>query len=83
MRLLCKGKNTPDTVLADALNAETKDGRDMKKYATLLDGAVRSIIDVKGKSEIDAFLSGGAVSLAEDRGGGLDDFELIGFLVVR
>jgi SNF2 family DNA or RNA helicase len=83
IRLLCKGKTTPLAVLCKAFNAETKDGHDMRKYSELLGEAITSIIDVKAKSELDSFLSGEQVSFMANKISGLDDFELICFLVVR
>jgi SNF2 family DNA or RNA helicase len=83
MRLLCKGKTEPIKELCTLFNKETKDGRDMRKYSTLLGEAISSIIDVNGQSEIDSFLSGSKVSFLSNKINCLDDFELICFLVVR
>ena len=83
MRLLCKGKTAPLSDLCRAFNKETKDGKDMRKYSQLLGEAITSIIDVKAKSELDSFLSGETVSFLSNKISGLDDFELICFLVVR
>jgi hypothetical protein len=83
LRLLCKGKTAPIAELCRAFNAETRDGKNMRKYSALLEDAVHSIIDVKAKSELDSFLSGEQVSFASNKISGLDDFELICFLVVR
>jgi len=82
LRLLCKGKTTPLPELCRAFNAETKDGKDMRKYSTLLGEAISSIIDVKATSELDSFLSGEQVNFLSNKISGLDDFELICFLVV-
>jgi Cu/Ag efflux protein CusF len=49
----------------------------------LLGEAITSIIDVKSQSELDSFLSGDTVSFLSNKINGLDDFELICFLVVR
>jgi SNF2 family DNA or RNA helicase len=83
MRLLCKGKTAPLTGPCSAFNAETKDGKNMWKYSELLGEAIVSIIDVKAKSDLDSFLSGEQVSFQSNKISGLDDFELICFLVVR
>jgi hypothetical protein len=83
LRLLCKGNTEPLTALCKAFNAETKDGRDMKKYSGLLGEAVHSIIDVKKESDIDSLFKAGGTSVLNTRISGLDDFELICFLVVR
>jgi SNF2 family DNA or RNA helicase len=83
LRWLCKGRTAPLAELCRAFNAETKDGRDMRKYSELLGAAVHSIIEVKAESEMDSFLSGGLVNFLENKISGLDDFELISFFVVR
>lgn len=83
MRFLCKGKNEPIPELYKAFNKETHDGRNMSEFSRLLGGAISSIIKVKEKSDIDSFLSGGQISFLTNEIKGLDDFELICFLVVR
>ncbi|MBQ6961672.1 MAG: DEAD/DEAH box helicase family protein [Clostridia bacterium] len=83
MRLICKGHSEPDKALCRAFNRETKDGRDMELYSELLSDAIDSIIHVKEESDIDSFLKGSQVSFLSGRIKGLDDFELICFLVVK
>ena len=83
MRLLCKGKSEPDRALCDAFNNETKNGKDMRRESQLLEQAVASIIEAKEQSDIDSFFSGGTTSFLEEDIDGLDDFELICFLVVK
>jgi len=83
LRLLCKGRTSPLSDLCRAFNAETKDGKDMRKYSALLGEAITSIINVKAESELDSFLSGEKVSFLSNKISDLDDFELICFLVVR
>ena len=82
-RFLCKGKREPDRELCNAFNIETEDGRKMDKYSGLLGNAIASIIDRKDESDLDSFLSGKQMSFLSETIGGLDDFELISFLVVR
>ena len=82
-RFLCKGKREPDKELCAAFNAETEDGRKMDKYSGLLGDAIASIINRKDESDLDSFLSGKQMSFLSETIGGLDDFELISFLVVR
>ena len=83
MRFLCKGKTEPIAELYRPFNKETRDGRDMSKFSQLLGDTIASIIEVKDESDIDSFLSGGSISFAKNQIKGLDDFELICFLVVR
>ena len=55
----------------------------MTEFSKLLGDAISSIIEVKEESDIDSFLSGGQVSFLSNEIKGLDDFELICFLVVK
>ena len=83
MRLLCRGKSEPDMALCRAYNRETKNGRDMRREAGLLRDAVASIVDSKQESDVDSFFTGGTTGFLENDIEGLDDFELVCFLVVR
>lgn len=83
MRLLCKPITKPDVKLCSQFNKETRDGLKMEKYSDLLSKAINSIISVKEQSNIDSFLDGFAGELFEERFVGLDDFELICFLVIK
>lgn len=83
LRYLCRGKTEPDMELCRQFNAETKDGRDMRKYSDLLRQSIASIIDVKEQSDIDSLFKSGGTTALLSTVTGLDDFELICFLVVR
>ena len=83
MRFLCKGKTEPIPEVYKQFNKETLDGRDMSRLSALLSKAITSIINVKNESDIDSFLGGAQVRFLSNEIKGLDDFELICFLVVR
>jgi SNF2 family DNA or RNA helicase len=83
MRYLCKGKAKPFAELCRAFNQETRDGRDMRRLSELLSDAINSIIDVKEESDIDSLFKSGGTSALNTNITGLDDFELICFLVIR
>lgn len=83
MRRLCKGKSEPDSALCRAYNKATKNGRDMHAASGLLRSAIESIVEEKAEADLDSFFSGGTTSFLENDVAGLDDFELICFLVVR
>ena len=68
---------------AKTFNEETDDGRDMQEVSDLLNDAINSIIDVKEESDIDSLFSAGGTSALMSEISGLDDFELICFLVVK
>ena len=83
MRLICKQVSTPDVKLCHEFNKETRDGLRMGKYSDLLSKAINSIISVKEESDVDSFLEGFVGELFEEHYVGLDDFELICFLVIK
>ncbi len=83
MRYECRDQTTPLQDLCDAFNRETKDGRNMSRVSELLSESISSIIERKEQSDLDSFFSGKDVSFAGPQIKGLDDFELICFLVVR
>lgn len=82
-RFLSKGKMSPEQDLCAIFNKETQDGKDMSQYSSLLEEAISSIINTKNESEIENFLSGKKVSFLTEDIKGLDDFELVSFLVVK
>lgn len=83
IRSLCKGKDSPVMDACREFNAETKDGRDMRRISSLLTDAINSIVEVKEESDIDSLFSPGGTTALDTRIDGLEDFELICFLVVR
>ena len=83
LRYLCKGQSTPNKELCKEFNRLTRDGKNMQHYSELLGDAIASIIDVKEESDIDSFLGGATGSLFTEEIKGLDDFELICFLVIK
>ena len=83
LRYLCKGKSSPNKELCKEFNRITRDGKNMQHYSELLSDSIASIIDVKEESDIDSFLGGATGSLFTEEIKGLDDFELICFLVIK
>ena len=83
VRLLCRGKKEPELSLCRKFNEDTNDGRNMEEVSSLLNDAINSIIDVKEESDIDSLFSAGGTSALMSEISGLDDFELICFLVVK
>lgn len=83
LRLLCKGKTEPDQSLCQQFNQATDDGKNMSAYSELLSEAIRSILDAKEESGIDSLFKMGGTTALLSSISGLDDFELICFLVVQ
>ncbi|MCD8287366.1 MAG: SNF2-related protein, partial [Porphyromonadaceae bacterium] len=83
MRHICKGKEDFDPGLCAQINRETVDGRKMGHYSELLQSAISSIISVKEERDIDSLFSQGETSALRGDIKGLDDFELITFLIIK
>lgn len=83
MRYACKDKTIPDKALCKQFSKETRDGKNMRHYSDLLQSAIESIITVKEESDIDSLFSVGETSALTYNIKGLDDFELITFLVIK
>ena len=83
MRLLCRGKSEPIAKLYQAFNRETGDGKRMEAISLLLGDAINSIIDRKEESDIDSLFRTGGTTALHSAVSGLEDFELICFLVVK
>lgn len=83
IRLLCRGKKEPILELCQKFNEDTNDGKDMQELSNLLRETIHSIIDTKEVSDIDSLFTSGGTSALISVVSGLDDFELISFLVVK
>ena len=55
----------------------------MQYYSDLLDQAISSMIDVQEDQDIDSLFSGGKTTALNATIEGLDDFELVSFLVIQ
>lgn len=80
---LCQTKTEPIEKLVKAFNKETKNGNDMSMYTELLEKAVFDIKGVVEKKGIQSLFQIGQATLFENTVSGLNDFELISFLVVK
>jgi hypothetical protein len=83
LRSACKERSDPIPNLYEPFNRETHDGRKMEAYSRLLEQAIHSMIDIKEDKDLDSLFSGGGTTALLNTISGLNDFELIAFLVVR
>ena len=83
VRSACKGQSKPVADVCRLVSQATDDGRKMAVYSDLLGLAIRSMVDAKEDKDIDSLFSGGRTTALVDTIAGLDDFELIAFLVVQ
>lgn len=83
LRAAARNRTEPDLALYEPFNRETEDGRRMEKYSDLLSDAIRSMIEEKQGRDIDSLFASGPTTALIGEVAGIDDFELIAFLVVR
>jgi superfamily II DNA or RNA helicase len=83
VRTLCKGRSEPLPEVYRPFNIATADGRKMQPYSDLLAQAIRSMMDLKEEKDVDSLFTGPKTSALVNTISGLDDFELIAFLVVQ
>lgn len=82
IRTSCKGQPEPVREVCRLFNERTDDGRKMDRYSELLSIAIHSMIEVKEEKDIDSLFSGGRTTALVNTIAGLNDFELIAFLVI-
>ncbi|HPM02892.1 MAG TPA: DEAD/DEAH box helicase, partial [Candidatus Cloacimonadota bacterium] len=83
LRAISKGKTSPLPEVYEIFNEETNDGKNMDKYSDLLNKSIESILHVKDESEIDSLFSAGGTTALMNNIKGLEDFELIAFMVIK
>lgn len=81
-RTACKGITKPVNEVCKLFNKQTNDGKQMSYASGLLDLAIKSMIKVKEEKDLDSLFSFGKTTALSNTIQGLNDFELIGFIVV-
>ena len=82
LRYVSKGKKEPIKEAYTKFNDITNDGSDMSKYSELLNKSIESIINIKEENDIDSLFRKGGTTMLQNEIKGLDDFELIAFVVI-
>ena len=80
---LCNGQNQVLTDLVQAFNEETHEGSRMAAYSKLLNIAVENLIGKKQEIGVASLFSRGGTTLQKEFYDGLEDFELVTFLVLK
>ncbi len=83
LRSISKGKNEPIKKVYEIFNEETDDGANMQKYSDLLSRSIESIVNLKDETDVDSLFSPGGTSALVNDIKGLEDFELIAFVVIK
>jgi len=83
MRYTCKGRKEPIPAVYKIFNEETDDGLNMTKYNKLLGDSINGIVEVKNSTDLWYLFKKGREVLNQKEIKGLDDFELLAFIVVK
>ena len=83
LRTTCKHQLEPLMDLCAQMNRETNDGYKMDKYSLLLQEAIKTIVKKEEQNDLASIFKKGSNALFGNSVSGLDDFELITFVVVK
>ena len=79
---LTLGRSHPDPHAVAAFNAATRDGADMSHYQGLLGKAVAAVTGKAEERGVESLFQRGGTVLTNDSFRGIDDFEVIAYLVI-
>ena len=82
IRAGCRSHDEPVAEVTRVFNALTSEGVDMGHYSELLTAAIRSMITGTEEQDLDRLFTGGQTTALAQSINGLDDFELVAFLVI-
>lgn len=77
------GASRPDARAVDLFNRDTNSATDMSHYQFLLESAITSIIGKSEEKGVESLFSRGGTVLTKDSFKGMDDFEVIGYLILK
>jgi SNF2 family DNA or RNA helicase len=80
---LCSGKNEVLKELVQEFNKETNDGSKMEHYSDLLEASIENLIGKKQDIGVASLFSKGGTTMPKSILEGVEDFELITFLVIK
>lgn len=80
---LCKGRKVAVDDAVALFRKQTKDGQEMQAYQELFKATVDSIIGKKEESGVASLFERGGTILTADTFKGMEDFEIISYLVVQ
>jgi hypothetical protein len=80
---LCMGRAEAMSEAVKLFEDETDNHSNMSHYTTQLKTAVESIVGKKEESGMDSLFSRGGTTISSDAFSGIEDFELISYLVIK
>ncbi len=80
---LCSGQNEIIKELVNEFNIQTEDGRRMQHYSNLLETAIENLIGKKQEIGVSSLFSKGGTTMQKSFFDGIEDFELVSFIVLK
>lgn len=80
---LCSENDEVDLKAVNAFKESTQDGKDMGPYQFMLERAIHSIIGKTEEKGVESLFSRGGTTLTQDYFQGIEDFEVVSFLVIK
>ena len=80
---LCSGQKEVLVELVNEFNEETKDGRDMGQFSKLLEASIGNILGKKDEAGVTSLFTKGGTSMVKNTFSGLEEFELVTFLIIK
>ena len=80
---LCSGKNEVLVDLVNNFNKETSDGKKMNKYSDLLESAIDNLIGKKEEKGMASLFRKCGTTIQKILFKGIEDFELVSFLIIK
>lgn len=82
MRMFSKGRKEPLQKLCDEVSQKTDDYHNMDKYSELLKKAIGTILNVDEEKTTNSLFTAGGTFTSDSKFKGIEDFELISFLII-
>ena len=83
IKKLCVGRHAPDADAIEAFNQQTNNARDMEHYQSLLEIAINSVIGKSEEKGVESLFNRGGTVLTKDSFKGIEDFEVISYLIIK
>ncbi len=83
LKKMCSGQKEIIHDLVELFNSETREGKHMDSYSNLLEEAVSSIIGKTEEKGVASLFNKGGTTLQKSLFSGIEDFELISFLIIK
>jgi hypothetical protein len=80
---LCAMNKALDSQSIEALNTQTKNGKDMSAYTDMLETAIQSIVGKTEEMGVESLFSRGGTVLTQDHFSGVEDFEVVSYLIIK